>query len=456
MSKQLLFDALNCKETKRPAWVPFVGCHGASLINIEADKYLQNEDYIFEGVKKAIELYKPDGIPAFFDLQIEAEALGCQLKWAADNPPSVISHPIAEGVEIDNLSIPAKEQGRIPIMLNVIKRLKETFDDVAIYALVTGPFTLALHLVGADIFTEMYDNPENLKKIISFTKETCKAMSDYYISAGADVIAVVDPMISQISPEHFIEFEMEPVSEIFEYIKSKSRFCSFFVCGNAKRNIELMVKCKPHNISVDENIPLEYLRDIAIQNNLSFGGNIELTSVMLLGNEDDNRLSALKHIETGKNKGYILSPGCDIPYHTPVENIKALAEVIFEEQRYEKYANLIAKEIDISDVRIPDFTQNNLRIDLFTLDSAACAPCQYMVEAILQTLDEDIKSFIKVYEHKIKNMESIKLMKALNVTQIPTILIDGKIEYESIIPSINQLKNKILKALNNKGISISI
>lgn len=450
MSKQLLFDVLRCKEAKRPAWVPFVGCHGAKLIDIAADKYLRNADYIFDGVSKAIDLYKPDGIPAFFDLQVEAEAIGCKLKWVPDNPPSVISHPLIEGAKLDDLHIPTKNDGRIPIMVDVIERLKSKFDDVAIYALVTGPFTLALHLMGADIFTEMYDNPEYLKKVINFTKETCKTVSNYYIQAGADVIAVVDPMVSQISPEHFEEFEKDAISEVFSFIKQRGVYTSFFVCGNAKRNIELMVSCKPDNISVDENIPLEYLKEIALNNNVSFGGNIELTSVMLLGSEDDNRVSAFKHIEIGGNRGYVLSPGCDIPYNTPVKNIQAIAEVLFEESRYEKYANLIVKEIDINDVRIPNFEGDILRIDLFTLDSAACAPCQYMVEAVLQTLDEDLKNNVRVFEHKIKNIEAIKLMKSLNVTQIPTIMIDGKIEYESIIPSIQELKSKIEGALNRK------
>jgi uroporphyrinogen-III decarboxylase len=54
---------------------------------------------LFNGVSKAIELYKPDGIPVIFDLQIEAEAIGCRLKWSDNSPPSVISHPLQEGVD---------------------------------------------------------------------------------------------------------------------------------------------------------------------------------------------------------------------------------------------------------------------------------------------------------------------------------------------------------------------
>ncbi|MFQ3621398.1 MAG: hypothetical protein SNJ78_10710 [Spirochaetales bacterium] len=39
-------------------------------------------------------LYQVDGQPVMFDLQIEAEVLGCELGWAEDAPPSVASHPL--------------------------------------------------------------------------------------------------------------------------------------------------------------------------------------------------------------------------------------------------------------------------------------------------------------------------------------------------------------------------
>ncbi|MBT5427941.1 MAG: uroporphyrinogen decarboxylase, partial [Bacteroidetes bacterium] len=72
-------------------WVPFVGAHGAFLTDKPADEYLKSAQNMFEGINKAIEHYLPDGIPVCFDLQIEAEALGCQLKWSAENTPAVMS-----------------------------------------------------------------------------------------------------------------------------------------------------------------------------------------------------------------------------------------------------------------------------------------------------------------------------------------------------------------------------
>ncbi|MFW5868032.1 MAG: hypothetical protein ACOCX2_09465 [Armatimonadota bacterium] len=68
--KQVLMRAIMNEETDRPAWVPFVGCHGGALIGAAADEYLQSADLMAQGLLKADELYRPDGLPVSFDLQM--------------------------------------------------------------------------------------------------------------------------------------------------------------------------------------------------------------------------------------------------------------------------------------------------------------------------------------------------------------------------------------------------
>ncbi len=71
--KELVQKAFKLENVERIPWVPFVGCHGADLINQPADEFLKSSDLLIKGISKAIELYNPDGIPIIFDLQIEAE-----------------------------------------------------------------------------------------------------------------------------------------------------------------------------------------------------------------------------------------------------------------------------------------------------------------------------------------------------------------------------------------------
>ncbi|MCK5105554.1 MAG: hypothetical protein KAR17_22170, partial [Cyclobacteriaceae bacterium] len=275
--RELIKKAIKLEEVERIPWAPFVGVHGAKLIGVNATEYLQSEEYIFKGISKAIEEYQPDGIPVVFDLQMEAEILGCKLAWADENPPAVVSHPLLDGKTLEDLKIPAKTDGRIGLTLNAASRLRKTFPEVALYGLITGPFTLALHLLGTDIFMKMLEDPDYMNELLVFTNEIGKAMAEFYIDAGCDIIAVVDPMTSQIDPMSFETFVTPRAIELFEHIRIKGALGSFFVCGHAQQNIEAMCSCKPDNISIDENIPMDYVKDVALKHNISFGGNIKLT-----------------------------------------------------------------------------------------------------------------------------------------------------------------------------------
>jgi uroporphyrinogen decarboxylase len=72
-------------------------------------------------------------------------------------------------------------------------------------------------------------------------------------------------MTSQIDPGSFEMFVTQPAKDIFELIRQRGALSSFFVCGHAEQNIEAMCNCKPDNISIDENIALDYVSQYCAQ-----------------------------------------------------------------------------------------------------------------------------------------------------------------------------------------------
>ena len=123
--KERVMKAFGREAVDRVPWVPFVGCHAGALLGVSAKEYLQSEDLMVKGISKAIELYQPDGIPVSFDLQIEAEALGCELVWADENPPAVTKHPLCNGTTLDDLRVPTAKDGRIGITLAAARTIRE-------------------------------------------------------------------------------------------------------------------------------------------------------------------------------------------------------------------------------------------------------------------------------------------------------------------------------------------
>lgn len=448
--KEILLNAIAGKETERPAWVPFVGCHGGFLIGKSAKEYLKSAELVVEGLKKAKSLYKPDGLPVMFDLQIEAEILGCDLHWADEVPPAVTSHPLAAGRKTADLPEITETKGRFPVVVNALEVLKkEMGDDTALYGLICGPFTLALHLLGNEIFLDMYDEEEKVLEVIDYCAEVCIKSADIYLNHGADVIAVVDPMTSQISPDHFELFVTPAMNRVFDHIRARDGISSIFVCGDVTRNLEVMTQTHADNISVDEQIDMDRLRDLCGEQNKSFGGNIKLTSVLLLGDEDDAKMEVLDIMEKSGGKGFILAPGCDLPYAVPVKNLQAVSDVVHDEYAREAAKSLKAKEADsFDDIEVPDYHgARAVVVDVITLDSTSCAPCQYMMEAVEKAADA---AMVKVWinEHKIKVRQGIGVMVKLGVKNLPTICINGEPTFASIIPD----QTTLVKAIEKAGI----
>ena len=448
--KELILKAFRLEEVERIPWVPFVGIHGAKLIDVPGDKYLQSSELISQGAAKAVELYKPDGLPVTFDLQIEAEAMGCQLAWSAENPPAVISHPLSEGKTLADIVVPGKEDGRIKLVMEAAKAIRKDHPDIALYGLVTGPFTLALHLLGTDIFIKMFEDEPYVTKILEFANRVAMAMAGYYLDAGCDIIAVVDPMTSQIGPDQFSQFITTPVKQLFEHIRSNGGLGSFFVCGYAQQNIEVMCDCTPDNVSIDENIPLDFVRDICLEREISFGGNMKLTIVLLMGSPDDCQEHALETMELGKQKGFILAPGCDLPMATPRENLAAITELVNDPYQQDVVRAMEKKEMDLILPDMKDYGQaDRVVVDIITLDSESCAPCQYMVEAVKKVVPE-FEGIVEWREHSIKQLDAVTFMSALMVKNLPTICIDGKIVFVSKIPPRQELVAAIQARINEK------
>lgn len=447
---KLIRAAMRLQETDRAPWVPFVGIHGGFLIGKDAESYLKSPVWMAEGIGRAIETYDPDGIPVIFDLQLEAEILGCTLKWSSGTPPAVISHPLSEGRKIIDLPPFDAQKGRIPAVVEATRIVREKYPDVALYGLITGPFTLALHLLGTEIFLKLYEAPDEVVELMEFCTGVALKMVDYLSAAGCDVLAVVDPMTSQIDPDTFRQFVSPYAKEIFSFIRSEGKLSSFFVCGHAQQNIEAMCECRPDNVSIDENIPLDFVREVALRHGISFGGNMRLTVVLLMGTPEDAYHEALTCLDLGGNKGFILAPGCDLPMETPPANLTAVTEMVHDPYLRQVVRALEKNEARTEMLNLRDYGQSDkVIVDVITLDSESCAPCQYMVEAVKRVAPH-FEGVVEWREHAIKKMEAVTFMTSMMVKNIPTICIDGKIAFVSRIPPQHQLIQAIQHRINEK------
>lgn len=452
--RDLVISALNFKEVERVPWVPFTGVHVAKLIDMDATAFLQDSDAIVRGVIAAGERYKADGVCSMFDLQVEAEVLGCELKWSKNNPPAVVSHVLESGRPISDLPEFSRDKGRIELCLEATKKIVDEIGrSKAVFALICGPFTLALHLAGSSFLTDMIEKPNSANELLDYCSDIAIKMSGWYKETGVDAIAVVDPMTSQISPRHFKRFVSPCLGKVVEEVKNMGSLITLFCCGNATKNIELMMQCAPHGIAFDEQVDLGMVTGLAPKYEVCFEGNMALTTTLLFGSPLECVLEAKSCIETGGKRGYILSPGCDLPFDTPFYNLEAVGNYVQEGIIPEKTTGFLTLQEALEQCSDDDMTEETVEIEkgrvfieIVTLDSEGCAPCQYMVEAVSSVADKYGEK-LRWRESLIKSLSGIRRTQKLGVTTLPTMLINNEVVFDNITPTTEELCKEIDKRL---------
>ncbi|MFZ0243084.1 MAG: uroporphyrinogen decarboxylase family protein [Desulfobacterales bacterium] len=311
MSKQMLIDAYRGKKTVKAPWVPYAGVHCAFLINEPADKMLKDPALLAKGVVNAAKRYKADGIPLAFDLSVEANSVGCDLKWWADNVPSVTNHPCSDKTPAQaGLKMPTKDSGRWPVLFEAAKIAKPQLDelDCVMMGLFCGPLTLASHLAGVRIFTDVYKKKEFAHEVLKFAGEVGAVAAKFYADMGCDIVAVVDPVASQIKSETFKEYVTPNCQAAIKAIHDADKTSSFFICGDCTKVMEDVCTIGTHGFAIDEQLNLTFVRDLARKHGVGFGGNLKLTLALSLGLLS-SREDAIVSLAAGGQHGYTFAPG---------------------------------------------------------------------------------------------------------------------------------------------------
>lgn len=328
--KERIIAVLEGRKPDRLPWVPYIGVHGGQLIGCSAKTYMKDGDQLLKGLKAVCDTYKPDGLVIAFDLQLEAELLGCQLKWYEDSPPSVVSHPLSVSDQVPefDLSMLDQEGSRLSKIIETTKTLHQSLDHhEALYGLVCGPLTLAAHLRGEKFMMDIVLNEGYVKELLAFTSQVTKGVARLYIESGADVIAVVDPMISQISPGHFSKLLYSKLLSIFDLIRYEGGKSALFVCGSVDKHLEVMCKTKPDTISIDEHTEVAQAYNVFRKHKIVLSGNVPVTTLMLHGTEEEN-IQYVESLGFSDQEGVLLASGCDLPYDTPIGTIKAISTYV--------------------------------------------------------------------------------------------------------------------------------
>jgi hypothetical protein len=203
--RQMVQGLLQGIAPPRPLFLPIVFSPGACVENQPLRAFLGNPTKICNAQRQLRGPLRTDGYSCYFDPFLEVEALGATLEWGAPGLPPVLHWPqgAKPGELPDDLCSPeeAVKAGRVPIALEVLRRMKAMVrDDSILMAGVTGPFTLAARLTQMDASGDgrTREFPESALEV-AFAMVT--RISGALVEAGASAIMIEEEVLPVLSQE---------------------------------------------------------------------------------------------------------------------------------------------------------------------------------------------------------------------------------------------------------------
>ncbi len=272
------------------------------------------------------ELFGLECVVVPFDMGVEAEALGCGINYYEDAESILyptISEKLADTVEEWDLQLPPNplKQGRIPVVVEAIRELKETVgDEAAVGAWVLGPFTLAGQLLELDdLFKKSFKKPDAVNQVLDVLEGFLISLANHYREAGADYMTVREMGAGGdvLSPRMFASLIQPHLQRIFAALDSPK---ILHICGDTNLIVEQMADCGADAVSFDQKNDIAETRK-RLGDDVILLGNLDPYNVLVEGTPEEIDSSVKEIIESGVNA---IWPGCDIWPTVPRENMEAL------------------------------------------------------------------------------------------------------------------------------------
>jgi uroporphyrinogen decarboxylase len=194
-------------------FTPSVYEHAAALIGRSPWEVSRNGELLFQGHAEAYRRYGHSPVVVGIDIyNLEAEAYGAPVaKPEGVAVPAIAAHPCASVEEIRRLPhYDAGRAGRIPLVLEAARRLRQAFPLADVRVPVSGPFSIACALAGFEaLLCEVAGNPTGVREaLIHLAKgqvDFCRIIRDCSLGVAFFESAAAPPLLS---PEMFETVEL--------------------------------------------------------------------------------------------------------------------------------------------------------------------------------------------------------------------------------------------------------
>jgi len=279
-----------------------------------------------------VEVLDVDAAIIFADLLLPVEPMGLKLRFVSGEGP-VIDNPVATSEDVDSLSISNSDDlGYVGEAIQSVTRALA--GRVPVIGFVGAPFTLASYMVegGASrtfLKTKklMYNDETLWRRLMGKLVDVLGSFALMQVAAGARAIQVFDSWAGALGADDYVRYVAPYSRALIDRIRSGSVPVIHFGTGTGGFFRELHA-AGGDVLGVDWRLNIDQAwMDISYR--AAIQGNLDPAALFAPLPELKDKVNELLK-RTGSRPGHIFNLGHGILPETPVENVKAVVQMVRE------------------------------------------------------------------------------------------------------------------------------
>ena len=279
-----------------------------------------------------VEILDVDAAIIFADLLLPVEPMGLKLRFVSGEGPA-IDNPVRTSNDVDSLSISDTDDlGYVGESIQIV--VKALAGRAPVIGFVGAPFTMASYMIEGGpsrhfLKTKqmMYRDETLWRRLMGKLVDVLGPYAIMQVASGARAIQVFDSWVGALGPDDYVRFVAPYSRALIERIRSASVPVIHFGTGAAGFFRELHA-AGGDVMGVDWRINIDQAwMDISYRSAVQ--GNLDPAALFSPLAELKLRVFELLK-RTGTRPGHIFNLGHGILPETPVENVKAVVEMVRE------------------------------------------------------------------------------------------------------------------------------
>jgi uroporphyrinogen decarboxylase len=308
--------------------------HAARLVGRSPWDVSRDPELLFAAHLTAFETYAHRPVVVGIDIyNLEAEAYGCRVERPEGNGiPAVVAHPCACLAEVTRLPrFDPTRAGRVPMVIDVARRVKEAAPEADVRVPLSGPFSIASSLVGlGTLLMDVVSDPDEASAALVWLAEGQLEFARAVADAGVDVAffesAAAPPLLS---PALFRRVELPALTTAMQGVARVVDHALPCIIGGDTAPVvrDMLETGTDFLICPSETDRAAFLAAVADRPDVAVRINLD-PRVYTHGTTDEIAAAIDEVVALSATRENVLLGTGAIPYEAPVENILFIIQYV--------------------------------------------------------------------------------------------------------------------------------